>query len=169
MKKVIVFLFIFMLITISVNEKKQIIIPKDAIRFRIIANSNSEEDQELKLTIKSNLEKELYAILDDANTVDDARNLITNNIDKVDNILKKYNVKYEIHYGNNFFPEKEYKGIKYNQGYYESLVINLGNSLGDNWWCVLFPPLCKLDENKDLSDTEYRLFAFDLINKNINK
>ena len=85
--------------------------------------------------------------------------------DEVDKILNKYNVKYEILYGNNFFPNKEYKGIKYNEGYYESLVIKLGSALGDNWWCVLFPPLCKLDQDKSLTDKEYRIFVFDLINK----
>lgn len=165
MKKAIVFLFIFMFISITINEKENIIIPKDAIRFRIIANSNSIEDQNLKLTIKSDLEKELYQLLESVNNIDDARTIITNNIDKVDNILNKYNVKYEIHYGNNFFPNKEYKGIKYNEGYYESLVIKLGSALGDNWWCVLFPPLCQLDEDKSLTDKEYRIFVFDLINK----
>lgn len=169
MKKVIVFLFLFMLITISINEKENLVIPKDAIRFRIIANSNSQKDQELKLTIKNDVEKELYEILKSANNISDARKLIIDNIDKVDNILNKYDIKYEVHYGNNFFPEKEYKGIKYTPGNYESLVIKLGASLGDNWWCVLFPPLCKLDEEKDLTDKEYRIFAFDLINKITNE
>ena len=85
MKKIIVFLFIFMFISICINEKENIIIPKDAIRFRIIANSNSIEDQNLKLTIKSDLEKELYQLLENVNNIDDARTIITNNIDKVDN------------------------------------------------------------------------------------
>ena len=90
MKKVIVFLFIFMFISITINEKENIIIPKDAIRFRIIANSNSIEDQNLKLTIKSDLEKELYQLLENVNNIDTARTIITNNIDKVDKILNKY-------------------------------------------------------------------------------
>ena len=91
--------------------------------------------------------------------------IIENNIDKVDSILKKYNVHYDISYGNNYFPEKTYKGIKYSEGNYESLVIKLGEGLGKNWWCVLFPPLCQLDNVKNLEDNEYKFFANDIINK----
>lgn len=165
MKKIIVFLFIFMIISIVINEKENILIPKDAIRFRIIANSNSEEDQNLKLTIKSDLEEELYDIVSSAKTKKEARKIIENNIDKVDSILKKYNVHYDISYGNNYFPEKIYKGIKYSEGNYESLVIKLGEGLGKNWWCVLFPPLCQLDNVKNLENNEYKFFVNDIINK----
>ena len=64
----------------------------------------------------------------------------------------------------NYFPSKEYKGIKYAAGEYQSLVVTLGNGLGDNWWCVLFPPLCLL-EAEDSSDVEYHSFVADMIEK----
>lgn len=165
MKKIIVILFLLVSISIIVNEKENILIPKDAIRFRIIANSNSLEDQELKLTIKNDVEKELFALLKGANTVDEARKRINNNIDSIKEIVDKYNVEYDISYGNNYFPTKEYKGVNYTGGEYESLVISLGNAVGKNWWCVLFPPLCMLDEQTNLSDKDYRFFVYDLINK----
>ena len=135
MKKGIIILFFIMVILVLVNEKEKILIPDDAIRFRIIANS------------------------------DEARNIINNNLDKVDSILDKYNVNYNVSFGNNYFPNKNYKGVNYPAGNYESLVITLGEGKGHNWWCVLFPPLCLLDEREDLSNAKYELYATKLINK----
>ena len=165
MKKIIIVLFFIVVLLVSINEKSKILIPNDAIRFRVIANSDTTEDQELKLTVKNEVEKELYNIIGDTRSIKEARNKISNNLDKVDNILKKYNVSYYINYGNNYFPKKEYKGITYKEGEYESIVITLGNGLGHNWWCVLFPPLCLLDEQKNLDNIEYEFYASKLINK----
>ena len=113
MKKIIIVVFFIIVMLVCINEKENILIPDDAIRFRVIANSDSEYDQELKLEVKNDVEKELYNIIGNSKNIDEARNKIANNLNKVDNILKKYNVSYDISYGNNYFPEKEYKGIKY--------------------------------------------------------
>jgi len=165
MKKIIIGLFLIMVTAVFINEKEQLLIPDNAIRFRIIANSDSKEDQNLKLEIKSEVEKELYKLVGEARNIEEARNIISNNLKEVDNILKEYNVEYDISYGNNYFPTKTYKGIEYNAGNYESLVITVGKGLGENWWCVLFPPLCLLDEQNSLEDAEYELYATKLINK----
>jgi len=150
MKKIIIGLFLIMVTTVFINEKENLLIPDNAIRFRIIANSNSEDDQNLKLDIKNEVEKELYKLVSEAQTIEDARIIIENNLDEVDNILKKYNVEYD---------------IEYNAGNYESLVITVGKGLGENWWCVLFPPLCLLDEQSNLDNANYELYATKLINK----
>ena len=165
MKKVIIILFVFMVCAVFINEEKKILIPDNSIRFRVIANSNKEEDQKLKIEIKNEVEKELYKLIGSSKTIEDARNRISNNLSTVDNILKKYNIHYDISYGNNFFPKKEYKGVSYDEGEYESLVITLGEGLGKNWWCVLFPPLCLLDSQEDLTNVEYELYANKIINK----
>ena len=62
---------------------------------------------------------------------------------------------------------QEYKGITYDEGEYQSLVVTLGNGLGNNWWCVLFPPLCLL-EGEESTDVEYRSYVMDIVNKYIN-
>ena len=73
---------------------------------------------------------------------------------------------YDLNYGYNYFPEKSYKGINYPAGEYESLVVTLGDGLGDNWWCVLFPPLCLLEASEsDLDEAEYTFYFKDIINK----
>ena len=65
----------------------------------------------------------------------------------------------------NYFPSKTYKGIVYDGGYYNSLVVTLGDGEGDNWWCVLFPPLCLMEENETTSDVEYKFFVKSIIEK----
>ena len=60
--------------------------------------------------------------------------------------------KKEINYGKNYFPEKNYKGITYEAGEYESLVISLGEAEGNNWWCVMYPALCIQTASADLGD-----------------
>lgn len=165
MKKIIIVLFFLIVISVFINDKKSILIPENAIRFRIIANSNSKEDQEIKMEIKDSLESELYKMLENANNINDARTIISSNLYKVDDIVNKYNVTYDISYGKNFFPEKSYKGVSYKEGNYESLVVTLGEGIGDNWWCVLFPPLCLLDQNENIENAQYELYASKLVNK----
>lgn len=151
-------------------KAEESIIPSEAIRLRVIANSNTPYDQYIKVKTRDKLQGEVYSLLKDTNTISEARNIITSELDTFDNIVKntlqeeKYNKKYNIIYGSNFFPEKIYKGIKYKEGYYESLVVTLGEGKGDNWWCVLFPPLC-LIEAEEASDVEYKFFIKELIDK----
>ncbi len=165
MKNIIVILFVLLIVLVGINEKENILIPNDAIRFRVIANSDEKIDQELKLKIKDDVEKEVYSIINDVKNIEEARNLINNNLDKINYVLDKYDVKYDVNFGNNYFPQKTYKGINYNAGNYESLVITLGEGKGHNWWCVLFPPLCLLDEQNNLDNAEYELYVSKLINK----
>lgn len=166
MKKVIGVLFIISLFSILFNKNEDIIIPDAAIRFRVIANSNSIVDQEKKMVIKDSIEKEVYSIIDKANNVNEVRNLINSNIDNIKSVVDKYNVPYTINYGLNYFPTKNYKGIVYEAGNYESLVITLGEGAGNNFWCVLFPPLCLLDNDKqDVTDVEYQLYVKKILDK----
>ena len=65
----------------------------------------------------------------------------------------------------NYFPKKVYKGIIYEEGEYESLVITLGSGQGDNFWCVLFPPLCLLEGNNDTEDVTYQFFVKEMLEK----
>lgn len=174
MKKIIPILSILMLLSFGGKKEEQIIIPKEAIRFRVIANSDSKEDQQVKMNVKKGIQKELYESVKDAKTITEARNITQEKLGDyqvlVQSLLKEQNqkdTKVDINYGQNYFPEKEYQGVIYPEGYYESLVITLGNGLGKNWWCVLFPPLCSLEaESKEqASEVEYKFFIKDLIDK----
>lgn len=78
-------------------------------------------------------------------------------------MIEEETSNYKINYGMNYFPSKSYRGIVYPSGKYESLVITLGSGFGDNWWCVLYPPLCLIDEDMDTSDVVYRSYIKDIL------
>ena len=149
---------------------KKNIIPNDAIRIRVIANSNSNYDQSIKIKVKEQVEKDMYNLLKDKKNLEEVRNSIKSNLEQekrnISTILKQeeYELPFEINYGYNYFPEKEFKGIKYKEGYYESLVVTLGEGLGDNWWCVLFPPLCMI-EAEESTDVEYTSIVKEIVSK----
>ena len=166
MKKIIVCLFIVTVLVLVNKEETKVLIPEDAIRFRIIANSNSIEDQKEKIEIRNELEPIIGDILTNSTTKEETKTEINNNLYKINHVIDKYNTTYDVNYGLNFFPEKNYKGVTYKEGNYESLVITLGDGLGDNWWCVLFPPLCLLEANEtNYDDITYTSYIQELIKK----
>ena len=77
---------------------------------------------------------------------------------------ENYNLGYNVSFGSHYFPEKQYKGVTYDAGMYESLLITLGKGEGNNWWCVLFPPLC-LIEAEESTEVEYKSFIAEMIEK----
>ena len=165
MKKIVIVMFCFVLF-LSISSKQKLLIPDESIRFRIIANSNEEADQAMKMLIKKDLEKELFSKITYSKSIDDTRKIISDNQENIDSLLKKYNINYDISYGKNYFPSKEYKGVNYNSGEYESLVISLGESKGNNWWCVLYPPLCLLEsESNNMEENEYKLYIQEILDK----
>ena len=166
LKKLIIALFLVTVLILVNKKETKILIPEDAIRFRIIANSNKIEDQTQKLEIKEEMEPVIANILSTSNSLDETRKEIKNNMYEVKDILNKYDISYKINYGFNYFPEKNYKGVTYKAGEYESLVVTLGDGLGDNWWCVLFPPLCLLEASEDdYDDVVYTSYVKELLNK----
>ena len=170
MKKIIIILIPILLFIVKVNANK---IPNDAIRIRVVANSDSEYDQQIKYKVSDYLKSEMYMLLKDTKIKEEADKIIEKNINKIDTniytILKKenYNLGYTINYGKNYFPEKKYKGMTYEEGYYDSLLVTLGKGEGENWWCVLFPPLC-LIEAEESTEVEYNFFLFDIVKNLFN-
>lgn len=174
MKKTIFILITIFLIyyIIGVASEEIIKIPDEAIRFRVIANSNNAQDQDVKYKVKDEVESYMAAILQNVDNIDESRAIISTNLDninnKVTNVFNKnnYKINYKVNFGLNYFPKKEFKGITYDEGYYESLVITIGEGKGDNWWCVLFPPLCML-EAEESTDVEYKSFVKEIVDKYI--
>ena len=157
------------------KNPNEVLIPNSAIRFRVIGNSNSVSDQNTKVLVRNNLEKEITNDLKNSKDIETSRKILSSNIDKYRNNVAKTLISnnieetFSINYGLNYFPEKNYKGIRYEEGNYESLVVTLGSGEGNNWWCVLFPPLCLLEaeEEYDTEEVEYKSFIKELIDKYI--
>ncbi len=169
-------IIIILTITMKKYETTDIIIPQEAIRFRVIANSNSSEDQNIKLNVKNNLTKTIDELIADSNNIDDTRKLLIQNKNVIENSVKNtlisnnFNQNFNVNYGMNYFPEKQFKGITYKAGEYESLVVTLGQGKGNNWWCVLFPPLCLLEaEENNTDEVEYQFLVKNIIDKFMEK
>lgn len=173
MKKVIIIVALFVGIFYMSHKETEVIIPKEAIRFRVIANSNSSKDQQNKLIVRDSIQKQMTEDLTSTKNIEEARILIASNLNKYNNLIEKtlqennINSDFNINYGMNYFPKKVYKGVTYEAGNYESLVITLGDGLGKNWWCVMFPPLCLLEaeETEETTEVEYKFFIKELIDK----
>lgn len=148
----------------------KIVIPDEAIRLRVVPNSNSKKDQTIKQKVSILLQDEMYHLLKNTKGIADARGIIHDNLEKIDMSInslltrENYPLKYQVNFGYNYFPEKEFNDVVYSEGYYESLLVTLGKGEGDNWWCVLFPPLCLL-EGTENDKVEYKFFIKELIEK----
>lgn len=172
MKKTFLILIIIFIVyyIIGMVSEEVIKIPEEAIRFRVIANSNTKEDQDIKYEVKDEVEEYMASLLQNVDNIDESRMIISSNLDNIDKKIntvftnKNYSNDYMVNFGLNYFPEKEFKGITYDEGYYESLVITIGEGKGDNWWCVLFPPLCLL-EAEESTEVEYKSFVKEIIDK----
>ena len=116
MKKLIIVIVIILCVYfIPKNISEQIIIPKDSIRFRVIASSDEDSDQELKKQVKNSLNKDIASILKDKDTIEESRKALINNLDTIEsnvfNTLKKNNSNetFKVNYGNTYFPPKTIK------------------------------------------------------------
>ena len=170
MKKLILVILLVLGIYFTIGHVSSLVIPPDALRIRVIANSDGDYDQQVKEIVKDNIQYKMYELLKNTKGVEEARRIINNNLTYIDEEVRltlmklNYELGYDINFGLNYFPSKEYKGITYEEGYYESLVITLGEGKGENWWCVLFPPLCLIEANEN-DEVEYTSFVKELLEK----
>lgn len=138
--------------TAGANVKNgAMVIPDEAIRLRILANSDSEQDQELKRKIRDRVNEEITVWVEGLTSMENAREVITGNMDEIEQIVEEVMAEeglvqtYNVDFGRVDFPTKMYGKFIYPAGDYEAILITLGKGTGANWWCVLFPPLCFLD------------------------
>ncbi|MEC1672670.1 stage II sporulation protein R [Bacillus mojavensis] len=161
-KTVIICIYMFLLLsgalvglakeeTAQQSENEPVVIPDEAIRLRILANSDRDEDQELKRRIRDAVNKEITTWVKDITSIEEARRLIRSKLPEIKEIAKETMEKegarqsISVDFDKISFPTKLYGSMVYPAGEYEAILITLGNGEGANWWCVLFPPLCFLD------------------------
>lgn len=127
------------------------VIPNEAIRLRILANSDSSTDQRIKREIRDEVNVNITEWVADLTSLDEARKVIKSHIGDIEKTAESYVQKHgveqtvKVEFGPAKFPTKLYGQYLYPAGEYEAIVITLGEGSGANWWCVLFPPLCFLD------------------------
>ncbi|MDD6796434.1 MAG: stage II sporulation protein R [Clostridiaceae bacterium] len=124
------------------------------IRFHVIANSDTDEDQNLKLKVRDKVIEYLYPCLENSKSIDESRKILKDNTNKIKeialNVIKENGYDYPVTttFSHENIPEKSYGNIILPQGNYEAFRIIIGNGSGHNWWCVMFPPLCFIDVSK---------------------
>jgi stage II sporulation protein R len=141
----------------EVTASESVVIPKEAIRLRILANSDLEADQALKRLVRDEVNANITTWVQELTNISDARDLLQSKQPEIQNIAEEV-VKREgstqsvhVEFGKVQFPTKLYGQFLYPAGEYEAILITLGEGKGANWWCVLFPPLCFLDFSNGLA------------------
>lgn len=182
MKKFIILSILFFLyVSISAFSYVNAVscdLSKSVFRLHVIANSDSAEDQNLKYIVRDNIINYMKTLTKNAKTKEETINLVSCHLSDFEDIANKtikdngFDYKAKVSIGNFNFPTKKYGDISFPAGYYDALKIQLGNSNGQNWWCVLYPSLCFIDvssgfvpeDSKEtlestLNEEEYKLIS----------
>lgn len=159
-KKYVVLIFlcylVFVVIDFSIHttSAKEITegISEKIIRLHVLANSDDEADQALKLKVKDEVVKTFGDTFASAKNKVDAEKLIRENFDNIRDVALKvieeegYDYDVHVYLADCMFPTKVYKDLTFPAGKYEALRIDIGTAEGKNWWCVMYPPLCFVDQ-----------------------
>lgn len=172
----ILFILYFSIAAFSYAENMVDTIKDSVFRLHVIANSDSQEDQALKLLVRDNIIAYMNSICEDTQDKEEVIKIAREQEYTLKEIALQtihengYDYAVSIEIGNFYFPTKYYGDIALPNGFYDALEIKIGDAVGQNWWCVLFPPLCFVDvssgvvpeESKqlledNLTDEEYAL------------
>lgn len=186
LKMVIILSFLLFLYTsicaISYAQNVSTDIANSVFRLHVLANSDREEDQNLKLMVRDKLLDYMNSICSNCNSKQEAISLVEENKDTfqqiaIDTIKEQgYSYSVKINIGNFEFPTKNYGDISLPAGYYDALRVEIGEAKGQNWWCVMFPPLCFVDvssgivpdESKELMENNLSEEEFALVSQEEN-
>ena len=158
-------------------------ISDSVFRLHIIANSDSKEDQDLKLLVRDNVLKYMKEISTDVSSKEEVISLMEDHLDDFKSIaistIKENGFDYDVNLriGKFDFPTKTYGDISLPSGMYDALRIEIGNASGQNWWCVMFPTLCFVDVSSGALDNDSKAVlegslndeGFDLVSENNSK
>ena len=171
-----VFLLFSMMVTYARNVQTDI--AQSILRLHVIANSDDDYDQDLKLAVRDRIVKETKHLFENSTSPEETKQIASENFElfqsaaKSEILAQGYDYDVNVSIGSFMFPSKVYGDVCLPAGYYDALKIVIGSGNGENWWCVLFPPLCFVDgvnaelpsEAKDslknnLTDEEYALIT----------
>ena len=177
----ILFFLLFIYVTICAISYTNAVcndISDSIFRLHVIANSDSVEDQNLKYIVRDKILEYMNTLNTNAKSKEEIMQIAKEHLDdfkqKAQTSIYENGFNYEVNVeiGNFDFPLKTYGDISFPAGYYDALRIKIGNSSGQNWWCVMFPPLCFIDVSSgivpdsskellesELTDDEYELIS----------
>lgn len=156
---VIVFLLILVIVGALILPQNQ---DYDYLRLHIRANSNMAVDQNVKYEIKNVVVEFLTPVFSNVKSKADAIQIVENNRIKLknlcDKVLKENNFNYvsNVKINNEYFPTRHYQNTTLQSGFYDAVIIELGEADGDNWWCVMYPPLCFVNNFENNMQIKYK-------------
>lgn len=146
--KICVIVVLILLLIVGASFLPMAEVEYDYLRLHIRANSNSEIDQNIKYEIKDELVEFLTPYFCNVTSKNEAVEIVNNLKEKMSEIcvdvLKKngFNYSANVKINNEYFPTRTYSNTTLESGYYDAVIVELGEAVGDNWWCVMYPPLC---------------------------
>ena len=173
-KKLFVFLPLLLIFTLlfgslSYTNDASNDISTKVLRMHVLANSNSIEDQKLKIAVKNNILKSTQELFTDCDNLEESIEIAQSNTELIkasaQEVIKKYNKNYDVkvYVDNEFFDVREYKDFTLPSGNYNTVKVVIGEGKGKNWWCVMYPAVCisacSDDFDKALTKEEKKLIT----------
>ena len=150
-------------------------IAEKVIRFHVLANSDSDIDQEIKLKVRDDVGAYMEQLLSESESIEETRRIIRENLTEITEVANQSLMEQEAGYRATAsltyseFPEKEYEGLTFPEGEYEALTITLGKGEGHNWWCVMYPNPCFSNSLYRYNGKEWKRFKKSLTAKEYRK
>lgn len=166
----IVFLVLIIIIAtvVCATAIKPVQAENEYLRIHVRANSNDETDQAVKYKVKDEVVKFITPYAAQCSDKERAMEIISSLLDKIEDVCDKvlrqngFSYKSKASVRSEQFPTRVYGGLTLEAGLYDALIIELGSGTGDNWWCVIYPPLCFTSAATDLN---YRSAIYDIVRK----
>lgn len=142
---------------------------QEYLRIHIRANSNSQEDQDIKYMVRDAVVEALIPILSEVESKDEAEMVMKQNFSYIESISNQvlsqngFSYKSKARISNEYFPTRVYENLTLENGYYDALILDLGEGEGNNWWCVVYPAFCFL-KSKKTSNNVYISKIWEIIN-----
>ena len=179
-KNIILIFVVILIFAISFfvfsNISQKEIDASDYLRIHIRANSNSSVDQNVKYKVKDEVVSALTPLLSEAKSKEESIEIIYKNLDLITSVADKvlmencFSYKSKAQIKSEYFPTRTYESLTLESDVYDALIINLGSGLGDNWWCVAYPPMCFISyEDNDDKNIVYRSKIVEIIKNFFNR
>lgn len=170
MKKIVIILTLILIVVGALFIPKQEM-NYDYLRLHIRANSNSEIDQNVKYKIKDKMVDLLTPYLCEVESKERAIEIIEERSNEITNECLKilhqngFNYSVKVRIDNEYFPTRTYANTTLESGYYDAVIVELGEAEGDNWWCVMYPPLCFMNKNENTNQIKYKSIIYEWFKK----
>lgn len=157
------------------NNQNETLASSDYLRIHIRANSNSMDDQNVKYMVKDKVVEFLTPIIALCKSKEEMQNAVNSNLRNIESVANEvlngngFNYTSKAYLNFEYFPTKTYGDTTLEADFYDAIIVELGNADGNNWWCVVYPPLCFLNaEETSTEGFRYKSLIKELIDKFFN-